>query len=104
MAYQARLGRSYYLTDGYRTYQQQEEAHRRKPDKALPPGSSQHEKGRAADLEPHDFSDADLRLFELARTNSKEPYHVELGASWTDGGAFEAMGVSLRNSSMSAQP
>jgi len=92
------------LTDGFRTYAQQEDAYKRKPDKARPPGTSQHEVGRAADLEPHDFTDEDLRLFELARTNRREPYHVELGASWTDGTAFEAMGVSLRNSNFSPQP
>lgn len=39
------------ITDGFRTYDQQADVYRRKPNLAVPPGTSKHEKGLAVDVD-----------------------------------------------------
>lgn len=72
----AALGPKYYVTDGYRTREQQEELYRRKPRFAAKPGTSQHEFGRAVDLQPHDFDPRILSKFGL-RAIAGEPWHLQ---------------------------
>lgn len=68
-----------YVTDSYRTYEQQADLYRRKPGLAAPPGSSLHEKGLAIDWGWATQYPELIRLLEAAGWNrfdpQKEPWH-----------------------------
>lgn len=74
-------------TSGFRTYEQQAKLYAEKPHLAAPPGRSQHEKGRAADLafaneaaraEAHRRAGEFGLTFPLKdRARNPEPWHVE---------------------------
>lgn len=66
------------LTSGYRTYDEQADLYRRKPNLAAPPGRSNHEDGLAADI-AGDLDCAHQRAaeFGLHFPMDHEPWHIE---------------------------
>lgn len=94
------------VTSGFRSYEQQAKLYAEKPHLAAPPGRSQHEKGRAADLA---FANADVRAeahrragefgltFPLKdRSRNPEPWHVEpVGGRGRTGGTSSAAASSI---------
>lgn len=70
------------LTDGFRTRAQQADLYARKPNLAAPPGSSNHEKGRAADIgyenpQARQWAQQNAAAYGLRFPMSYEPWHVE---------------------------
>lgn len=98
LAFLRERGHVVYVTDGYRTREQQIDVKRRKPQLAADPGHSLHERGAAVDLEPHDhITDADLRMYDLRRRYAAGPWHVEPAATVTSGDSMEAFGRIMRD-------
>ena len=66
------------LTSGYRTYDEQADLYRRKPNLAAPPGRSNHEDGMAADIAGGlDCAHARAAEFGLHFPMDYEPWHIE---------------------------
>lgn len=69
------------VTDGFRSFEQQDALYRRSPGKAAKPGSSMHEKGLAFDIDPKAANELEklglLRKYGFTRPVGGEAWHVE---------------------------
>jgi len=85
--YYNQTGEPLKITDTFRTYDEQADAHRRKPKLALPPGTSRHEHGAAFDVDQGQVAKLGLDAWQgmlnkhglsLPALSKGENWHVEL--------------------------
>ncbi len=111
-------GKKVPVTDGHRTYEEQQRMYVKYPGKAAKPGTSMHEKGLAIDADSKTLQEMEqlglMRKYGFTRPVGGEPWHVEpigiqedLGRYKNDPNAAQAAieaGLGRGGSGLGAQP
>ena len=86
--YNELTGKKVQVNDGYRTFAEQEALHKANPDKAAPPGKSQHEFGLAVDINSATADEMEklglMRKYGFTRPIGGERWHLEMAGTQLD--------------------